>query len=296
MADGEVLTSPDDYAIAAATLTIDASRAAPTQWVKAYDATASALGTLRTLKETVFAGITPTGYTTGNTYTIDGSDYVCSVAGNGAADMVATGLRLRRGTTSAALATYMNIAPGGAGNFNTIVGEDRVRRGVWALWIRMASYDFTNAASGNSYGGASVYNTLAAPKWGFELVSRGKNLFGTPNTATGGISFNSFMHGGTANTSGYPGVSTANVIVALVKGLTQVDVYYGTYSDAWPTLDSMTLMGRLSGTSAGAWLSAATSTAGATNASLYFHLYGAANASTGTYEIILDRWRLTSWD
>src|ERR1019366_4004500 len=44
----------------------------------------SSTGILRTLKETVFAGITPTGYSNGTTTTIDGSGYTCAVPGNGA--------------------------------------------------------------------------------------------------------------------------------------------------------------------------------------------------------------------
>lgn len=251
------------------------------------------IGTLRTLKETVFAGITPTGYTNGNTYTIDGSDYTAAVPGGGAIDMVATGLRLRRGTTSGSSAATMTIAAAATnGNFTSIIGEDRFRRNPWAIWIRLASYDFTNTAAGNSWSGLAVQGPY--PKWGFQLRSRARNINGTPNTTTGGIALDHWMFGTDVNPSSYPGVSTADVLCALVRDFNTVDVYYGTYSGGWPTIASMTLMGRVAGASG--WIGAATSLPSAALTLLVFEFGGAASTSGGTAEVIFDRWRIVTWE
>jgi hypothetical protein len=266
-------------------LTVSAAAALGVAW--AFPANT---GQLITLKETVFAGITPTGYTTGNTYTIDGSDYLCTVAGNGAADMVATGLRLRRGTTSAANPTSMKITAGNTGDFKTIVGESRFRRGRYAVWIRMASYDFTNTPSGNQWGG--LFPMIPPNKWGFSLRSRVRNLYGAPNTTTGGIAGNHWMFGTVDSANIYPGVSTADVLMGYVEGINSVAIYYGTYSGAWPTMEAMTLMGRMSG---GAMVAAATSNPSAALVDLLFELSGGAPAS-GTIEMIFDRWRVTTWE
>ncbi|MDD5305604.1 MAG: hypothetical protein PHS14_21095 [Elusimicrobia bacterium] len=253
------------------------------------------IGTLRTIKETVFAGITPASYSNGTTTTIDGCGYTCVVAGNGAVDMVATGLRLRRGTTSGSTASSMTITHGNTGDFVTLLGETRFRRGRWALWIRMASFDYTNTASGNTWAGLAA--TIAYPRWGFQLRSRTRSLNGTPNTSTGGVSFNHWMFGTDPAVSSYPGIATPDVLCAFVQDLSYVDVYYGTYSSGWPTIESMTLMGRMTGYNSGTWVTGGVSTPiSAALVDLLFEFGGAASTSTGTAEIIWDRWRLTAWE
>ena len=252
----------------------------------------SSTGILRTLKETVFAGITPTGYSNGTTTTIDGSGYTCTVPGNGAVDMVATGLRLRRGTTSGSSTASMSITHGNTGDFNSIVGAARFKRGRWGLWTHMASYDFTNTASGNSW--ASVYVTASDPSWGFSLYNRARQTANTPNTTTGGIAINYWLFGSVVTPASYPGVSTADVILAYVVNLSCVDFYYGTWSSGWPTMESMTLMGRVCGASG--WLGAGTSNPAPAAVDTVFAFSGAANTTTGTAEIILDRWRITTWE
>jgi hypothetical protein len=252
---------------------------------------------LRTLKETVFAGIATTGYSNASVTTIDGCDYTCGVATGAAVDMVATGLRIRRGTTSAATTGYMEIKSGATnGSFVSLLGETRFRRGRWGLWVRAASYDFANTGSGTAFAGIAAWSTAASAKWGFVLYSRCRNQNGAPSTTTGGIACDTWMLGSAAGASSYPGVSTADVLCAVVTGLSTVDVYYGTYSSGWPTMESMTLMGRLSGTASGAWLGAATSNPAAATVDLLFEYGGAVNTSTGTSEIIFDRWRITSWE
>ncbi len=246
--------------------------------------------TLRVLKETVFAGITPTSYTNGNTYTIDGSAYVCTVAGNGAVDMVATGLRLRQGTTSGTNSQIMKITNGGSGDFLSLVGESRFRRGRWAFWVRLASYNFTNAGT-QCYAGGLLLNSSG--KWGVGLRSRQKNLNGCPNTATGGIAAD-FWWNTNPSPSSYPGVSTADVLCAYFRSPEVVDVYYGTYSGGWPTLESMSLMGTIQMQTA-QWVSVASSNVVAATVDLWFQVGGSA-ASSGTYEAIFDRWRLTTWE
>lgn len=254
------------------------------------DTDAPARDTLRVIKETVFAGITPASYTNGNTYTIDGCGYTCTVAGNGAVDMVATGLRLRQGTTSSTNSQIMKIVNGGTGNFASLLGEARFRRGRWAFWVRMASYDFTNTST-TAFGGAFVLNS--ASKWGVSLRNRCRNMLGAPNTTTGGIGCE-FWWTAYVGPSSYPGVSTADVLCAYFRSPEVVDVYYGTYSGGWPTLESMTLMGTIQ-MQTSQFIAAASAQPKASDVDIWFQVGGSA-ASTGTYEIIFDRWRLTCWE
>jgi hypothetical protein len=254
----------------------------------------SSTGILRTLKETVFAGITPASYTNGNTYTIDGCAYTATVPGNGAIDMVATGLRMRRGTTGGTAGEFFDIVPGATGNFASIVGEARFRRGRWGVWSRIASYDFTNTASGNTWAGLAIVTTY--PKWGIQNRNRARAINGAPNTTTGGIAFDHWLGGSDINPNSYPGVSTADVILTYFRSFDSIEVYYGTYSGGWPTMESMTLMGRVNAGSV-SWLSAATSSAGnAALVDMYFEFGSAAPATTGTFEVIFDRWRITTWE
>ncbi len=250
------------------------------------------VGTLRVLKETVFAGITPTSYTNGNTYTIDGSAYVCTVAGNGAVDMVATGLRLRQGTTSSTNSQIMKITNGGTGDFLSVVGESRFRRGKWGFWVRLASYDFTNGGTA-VYAGGLVLN--ASGKWGVGLRSRVKNFLGAPNSATGGIAADFWWQGANPNPGSYPGVSTADVLLAYFRSPEIIDVYYGTYSGGWPTMEAMTLMGTIQMQTT-QFISAANSgPVIAATVDIWFQVGGSA-ATSGTYEAIFDRWRITTWE
>jgi hypothetical protein len=248
--------------------------------------------TLTVLKETVFAGITPASYSNSSTTTIDGSAYTAGVPTNGASDIVATGLRLRRGTGSGANATTMTISAGATGDFLSNITEERFRRGRWAVWVRLASYDFTNTASGNTWGGLALQGPY--PKWGFQLRSRNRSIDGTPNTTTGGIAIDHWMLGADANPSSYPGVTTADVLVAYVSNPSCVDFYYGTYSSGWPLLSAMTQMGRVCGTSG--WLGSATSQPSASLVNIVFEFGAAAGTSTGTAEVIYDRWRITTWE
>ena len=254
------------------------------------------LGTLVTLKETVFAGITPTGYSNGVTYTIDGSDYICSFAGNGVVSMKATGLSLVKGTTSGATDSQMKITAGNTGDFLSIVGEGLFRRGSWALWSRMASFDFTGSFIGNCWCGPYVQGPY--PKWGFQLRHRCRLINNTPNTTVGGIAFDHWMAGVDQNPNSYPGVSTADVLMAYVRDFNTVDVYYGTWAGAWPTMESMTLMGRVTpfnGSGQNYWMPASTTAPAANLVDIAFGLGSAGNATAGNFELIVDRWRITTW-
>jgi hypothetical protein len=248
--------------------------------------------TFTVLKETVFAGITPTSYSNGSTYTIDGSDYTATVPSGGAVDMVATGLRLRRGTASGSSAASMKIASGATGNFGSIIGEETFRRRKWILWSRIASYDFTNSYGGNNWAGLALLGPY--PDWGVAPRSRARNINGTPNTTTGGIAFDHFLFGSDVNPTSYPGVSTADVIAVLFHNTSCVDVYFGTYSSGWPALADMTLMGRVCGRND--WLTAPSGRPKAADVEMFWELGASGGATSGTYEIIYDRWRITTWE
>ena len=249
------------------------------------------VGTLRTLKETVFAGITPASYTTGTTTTIDGCGYTCTVAGNGASDLVATGLRLRNGTTSGTAKTRMSIAAGNTGDFNSIVGEARFRRGQFAFWFHMASYNYTNT-SGVIAGSVNVSGTY--PKWGVSL-RQNRNVNGAPNTTTGGIGMSFWWNGTEPSVSSYPGVSTADVWMVFFRTPQVADVYYGTWSSGWPTMESMTLMGNIQMQTSQFVAASGTGPVIASQVNIDFAVEGSA-ATSGTYEMIFDRWRITTWE
>jgi hypothetical protein len=186
----------------------------------------------------------------------------------------------------------MTILSTNPGNFSTMLTEDRFRRGQWAFWSRISSYDFTNTAAGSSWAGPAALCTY--PKWGFQLRNRARNINGTPNTTTGGIAFDHWLFGVDVNPASYPGVSTADCLCAYVRGVNEVDVYYGTYAAGWPLIEDMTLMGRVAG--GNGWLSAATSTFDANLMDLMWEIGGAASTTVGTAEVIYDRWRITAWD
>jgi hypothetical protein len=248
-----------------------------------------AIGTLRTLKETVFAGITPASYTNGNTYTIDGSGYTCTIGGNGTSAIVAAGLQLRSGTTSGTgNGAIMQITHGATGDFNSIVGEARFRRGRWGFWTHRASYDFTNA-SGTAYARSQVGSTTA---W-LVTTGREKNMNGTPNTATGGNACDYYWNTSTPTAVCYPGVSTADVMLTYYRTPEIMDVYMGTWSSGWPTMESMTLIGTINMQAAGF-----VGTGGAPTATPVDFLFyvGGSSASSGTWEIVFDRWRITTWE
>jgi hypothetical protein len=249
------------------------------------------IGTLHTLKETIFAGITPASYADGSTTTIDGSGYTAVVPTGGAADIVAAGLRLRLGTTSGANFTSMDIASGATGDFTSIVGEPRYRRGRWAMWVRLASYDYTNAST---Y--ARGMYEVANSRLGVRLM-RTKNYLGSPATATGGLAYDYWWNGSIQSTSSYSsiGVSSADVWMAYFRTPYVADIYIGTYSSGWPTMESMTLVGTFWMPGSTAFL--AGSSSGMTTAGFHIQfLLGDAAATTGTYEIVFDRWRLTTWE
>jgi hypothetical protein len=246
------------------------------------------IGTLHVLKETVFAGITPQSFSNGVTYTIDGSGYTCTT-GNGTVDIVTAGLQLRRNTLASSDASF-NITPGNTGDFASIVGEARFRRGRWALWTRVASYNYTNA-SGLVYGiAADLFK--AGTKWGVSL-RREKNLRGAPNTATGGITVSTYWNGSEPAISSYPGVSTDDVYVAYARTPETIDLYHGVYSGGWPTMESMTMTGTIQ-LQTTQWVGTGAAPVAA-DVAIRFILGGAA-ASSGTYEIVIDRWRLVTYE
>lgn len=255
----------------------------------------SGYGTLHTLKETVFAGITPAGYANGSTTTIDGSAYTATVPGNGAVDIVATGLRLRMGTTSGAAYAVMTVSAGATGDFNSFFTEERFRRGKspWAVWVRTASYNYANTPAGtNLYG----FSEFATTKWGMRF-GRMRQILGTPNTTTGGLAYDYWWNGGVANLSSYShiGVSSADVFCILYRTPVLADVYIGTYSGGWPTLSAMTKISTISYIGSTIVMTHGAYDLGSTNMHMAF-LLGGGSATTGTYELIFDRWRVTAWE
>jgi hypothetical protein len=248
---------------------------------------------LVTLKETVFAGLTPQSLGNGTTTTLDGSGYTVTLAGNGAVDIVATGLRLRQGTTGGAGLQVVQILSGNTGSFKTFFTEERFRRNpqTWAFWSRIASYDYTNTAAGNVYGFAE----MATPKWGCQ-IGRFRLIKGSPNTATGGLAYDWWWNGAVTNTSTYPsiGVSTNDVMCWLWRTPFYGEVYTGVYSGGWPLIGAMTKVGNISLFPGGSFITQTAADVGATNVAVNW-LCGGQSATAGTYEIISDRWRVTTW-
>jgi hypothetical protein len=245
---------------------------------------------IRVLKETVFAGMQTQSFATGQSYTLDGSLYDCTLAGNGTAAIVATGLRLQQGTTGGAGFQQMRISVGNAGDLGSILGEARFRRGQWGLWMRFASWDYTQAS------GIVLSSTIALDNTGKYGVGlrRTKNQLGTPNTAVGGIAADAWYSAAIAPAT-YPGVTTADCLLAFFRAPTLVDIYYGTYSGGWPAMESMSLMTSFNYPGTAQFMNFGSAPASAALLHLYFQ-HGGSGATANTYEFIWDRWRVTSWE
>jgi hypothetical protein len=125
-------------------------------------------------------------------------------------------------------------------------------------------------------------------------MGRTKNLWGSPNTSTGGNAVNFEWNGTNPNITSYPGVSTADVFLAYARTPEIVDFYYGTWSSGWPTMESMTLFGTVQMQTA-QWVIATNAAPIAATVNILFRLGGSA-ATSGTYEIVYDRWRITTWE
>jgi hypothetical protein len=250
-------------------------------------------GTLTVLKETVFAGITPQSIANAATPTLDGTVYTGTVATGGAIDIVATGLRIQGGTTLGANYSALSITSGSTGNLGSVITEDRFRRGRWAFWTRIASYNFTNTST-TMIGMMDLSGS--SQKWGLRIHQRSRNTGGTPNTTTGGLSVEYWWNGSLLGSpNGYAGASTDDVLCAYFRAPDQVDVYRGVYSSGWPLLSSMTLVATIKAQAGASMVLGANAYPTVTATSLAWTL-GGSSATTGTYEVIWDRWRITTWE
>jgi hypothetical protein len=184
----------------------------------------------------------------------------------------------------------MSIAPGNTGEFVTQLTEGRWRRQSWAFWTRLASFDYTNTA-GVVLGVIGELAHLTGTRWAVSH-RRNRNSGGAPNTTTGGLCWDYWWNGVDVAPGTYFGISTADVICTYVRQPDMVDIYLGNYSGGWPTMESMTLWATLRMQPITTFFTNYPISAG--NISIRFYLGGSA-ASASTYEIIIDRWRLTAW-
>ncbi len=263
---------------------------------------------LVTLKETIFAGLAH-GYLDGADYTdynalgdgISYEIYRSNAGGTHTINIDASGLTLT-GNPSATR-QWLRINPGGAGSGSIydVVTPARFRRGAWGIWQYRSSYDFSQATTfaechlavgvrGGTYG--ALYNT--APYLFGAL--RAKNQWGAPATTAGGLSFGRQFGNGTLSTQTV-GASTNNVTLLYVRNPYRIDVYFGTWSSGWPTMESMVWAGTID-MAGGFYAMEATSgnyLADLSAWAVYFELDGVI-AGGQTINTTLDRWRVTTWE
>lgn len=230
------------------------------------------------LKESIFAGLPTTTYSSGNTPSLNGVTHTIAFGAGGSAAIVATGLQLVGGTASETSGIAVSAMAGLLGEGDATFGTYRWRRGHWAYWYRIASITL----DATKYGYSGVDSTY--PQQGFNII-RARNILGTQNTATGGVSY-SFWWNGADNTGLIANVAY-DVFCMYFYSPFEAQYFVGTWGGSWPTFESLT---------PGAIVRGYNGTTGVNVSAIRdastFGLSFVAGAQTN---IVFDRYRMTVW-
>lgn len=235
-------------------------------------------GNLQTVWETSFAGMATQSFTNATPVSLDGITWDPTIPAPATIAIDANGLKF---TASNVSESYFGMRS----SVVSFIGADRWRRGRWGLWSHMAAYDFSFASTAYALANPSPnypYHGLA--------FGRARTHLGTPNTSAGGIGFQTWWNN--TSTSYNYGASSADVFLHYARSPWEFDLYVGTYSGGWPTMESMTLGGLCRFIGAGPGL-VITSNNNKDGASWYpyFTFAGNHTSMTATWA----RMRLTVW-
>lgn len=201
------------------------------------------LGSLRVIKEVVFAGQSTGVHTNGNSYVYDGVTWVAArTDANGQTEITADGLKLSRTASSVSPNYHALIAPGdgvsGGWTYQTI-GMSRFIRGNWQWWVR-----YTNVNIGSmTTAFASTQVTGGYPYHGID-VRRYKSAVSTPATQGGNslFTFGPASELGVTMTSSDTGYQYDTLCVNMINPCLW-EVWTGQYSGGWPDMESMVHVG-----------------------------------------------------
>lgn len=258
-------------------------------------------GIERTLHETVFTGMAISTFTNGQVVTLsDGLTYGAGVPTGGGVEITGTGLKHTHPTVSSETSFTLTAANnGGRSVLHKVLGQGRLRRGRWGIWVRASAYDLATTAWHYA-----VTWGLAYPN-NYAGVRRARNQSGAANNATGaylgwianggadGVGvFSAGSENTTSSNTSHNGAEDCICVYFHSSGLW--DIYYGTWDNGWPDFDDMEFGFR------GNLLPGRNDIDDA----LYMRdpmfwnlgIGGGGYSSSASNTFTIDRWRITTWE
>jgi len=241
-------------------------------------ANSTSYGTMSTLHETIFAGMPIQSFTNNVPGVLNGVTWTPQIAAGGAAAIVATGLQLNCPSSGESrMSANAQAGP--------IIGAARWRRGRWAMWGRIASYNFGSVTSGY----IDVMNVTAIYPQHGGCARRSKNTQGAVNTAQGSCVAAYWWNGTEYGVKQLGGDVADDVLVIYARSPYDWDYYHGVWAGGWPAFESLTLGGSVMMRS------------GTTIFTTPIGDYNVWTMSTGvgggnTLVTVVDRFRITTWD
>lgn len=189
--------------------------------------------------ETIFAGMATQSFTNGQTPTLNGIQYTVSIANSATMAIVADGLKVTYPTSGEAFfSTPVNV-------LGSILSKSQMRRGGFAIWVRLHSWTFAGSAVGYVLGvGSNNY-----PEWSWGTF-RARYQNGAANNANGSFTAWGRFNGVESHSAYSASADTAGAGTAVMNSADDVccmyfrapylcDFYYGAWSSGWPTFESL---------------------------------------------------------
>jgi hypothetical protein len=250
-------------------------------------------GRLVTLKEFNFLGINNSAGSILGSPTIDGVTFVAFAGGSGGAvDAVAGGIRVTSPTTASQEAGIYTMT----GALQSVIGDDRWRRGRIGFWTKINSWNFP---AGTVFWYAPLIDFDYADAGFYNRRSR--NSQATNNDATGGWVAGCWYAGSENGTVQAGGVGASEDVGLLYfRSPWECEHYRGTWNNVtgWPLMEDMTWGGisrlysgvitRYDATLARSKLN--------TLANMRFAPMSGGQAANNAFTITCERARITSWD
>lgn len=258
-------------------------------------------GIERTLHETVFTGMATSTFTSGQVVTLsDGFTYGIGIPTGGSVAITTSGLKHQHPSTSTETSCVITPANnGGYSVFHHVLGPGRLRRGRWGLWCRVSEY----AMVASAWHYLLIWGTAYPNSYGG--LRRARNQQGAPNNDTGSLV--AWIGSGGTDSYGILGASSESSSTTnnahnaaedcaciYFHNSTLWDIYYGSWSNGWPSLDNMTFGLRVN----------TMPTRNDMDDALYMRdpkiwnlgCGGGGYSSNTGNTLTLDRWRITVWE